>query len=283
MRSTCGISARLSRPISWLALGGIGLLLVGLVWDVAVHLLSPDLAAYEGESALAIPAHQATVVGVVLAVCGMFFMRGPGWRQGSVLVVRGVGLALIGSALILSATVWGVSGVHGSHSGGVRAAHVLADLLASPLNEAELPPGFAVQDVRSRPPSERLLASGAVGAVDIVVESPDAYNHIGFRVFPGATEAAHYFAPTSLGPTFAITGRSAVKGLVHPARCETYADSSQQPRLGWTDCLILVGNVVVVGSSAIEGDIGKGNSEHAALLADAGVAHLESILVHGHR
>jgi hypothetical protein len=63
---------RQARQLSfWLALIGGVVLVVGLVWDVVLHLADPKLAAYEGLSPLAIPAHLAFVTGCLLAILGV--------------------------------------------------------------------------------------------------------------------------------------------------------------------------------------------------------------------
>ena len=99
-----------------LVASGIVVELIGLAADVIVHAGNPDLAAHEGPTTLANPAHMLFLAGLVLSIVGV--VRGIALRAADHSVtrsnaVRGVGAVVVASVLA-AATMTGGAHAHPS-------------------------------------------------------------------------------------------------------------------------------------------------------------------------
>jgi hypothetical protein len=113
--------------------------------------------------------------------------------------------------------------------------------------------------------------------MNVFLRGPDLDGRIGYRVFPSDPDAAGYFSPADHGPGYVIVDRPTFEASGRPARCETYRYVSGETPVTATDCLLLAGSIVVVGTSAQEGDGDPRRAEQAALLARAGAEHLDRL------
>ena len=275
-----------------LALVGLAMMLLGVAWDVGLHAQDPEFATDAGIALWAVPAHQVVAAGALLAAISLSlsYVRHRTLRRARpprpvVRIVQALGVfGLACSALILVASgerarsafhIWLLGASAPTEAAALRLHY---RLLADPIDPQSIPNDFRLADVGPHLMTERLLAHRAVAGVNVFLQGPDLSDRIGYRIFSSATDAAGYFQPVDLDRSFTLVSRSIPTDTAQPARCETYRYSVEGTGIIGTDCLLLVGDVVVIGTAAREGNSGLEQTARAEGLAKIGAEHLDKLI-----
>ena len=187
--------------------------------------------------------------------------------------------------LIGNAYVFGNSRVHGSsQQQGNRNSTVLLTqfavahlqyiaLLNSAVSSSELPRGFtSVQRLVAFVPSSEDTKFQAVVGVSSSPTGPDSEDNFGFVVLPTAVDAQAEFKDQQGSNNFTVPGSS------YPSTCYSGSNSSANPAYGFTQCVMLVGNIYLYGNSRVYGSAQQGNRNSATALAQLAAAHLQKAL-----
>ncbi|MGI8554138.1 MAG: hypothetical protein ACR2PL_25630 [Dehalococcoidia bacterium] len=157
---------------------------------------------------------------------------------------------------------------------------IYASLLAAPFADNEFPNGFSGAKVSQGTLDPMTAMYNAIGQVNVDLSGPDAGDAIGYVIFADAAGArADFAAPPVVPANTQITDMFSLGGFAFPVLVYTAAvsDASGTPVGGLSICGVLVDTAVVVGISAQPGNVASGSTDNACLLAEAAVAHLQSI------
>jgi hypothetical protein len=144
-------------------------------------------------------------------------------------------------------------------------------LLNQPFLAGELPSRFTSPRVSAKDPPALAKSKQAIGQVDVDMNGPDTVNDITYIVFPTAADAKAYFEEPESVEIVLPTG------FTFPAECGSTSVESGGRKFGYTGCFVLIDNVVLAGSSLVEGTSPRGNMDNALALARAGLAHLQKV------
>jgi hypothetical protein len=167
----------------------------------------------------------------------------------------------------------------GGSSSNAAAQQLYRQLLRTPVVESELPAGFTQPRTGSLDPGTGPKSFGAVGAVAVDVHGPDSGNGIAYTVYPSAADARRGFDHRVPSASAAFHTTDTPTDFGYPAQCFNLTGTTNGQQYGATNCIVLVGNVEVAGTSAIAGSGDQGDVDVAAALARAGIGHL--LLVQG--
>jgi len=173
--------------------------------------------------------------------------------------------------------------VSGGAAGGAptqATSSLLQLLLTTPMQAAELPPGYTAL----RPfqlPAITGAGTSALGVVRVTVNGPHTagtVEYIAYYVYASPADAAAAFAQAKAaanGP--AVTASGTPDGFNVPAftvSLPTEDPSTPGVRDGESDCIAVTGSVVVDAVSLLPGDGTSGDEAAACALAQSGIAHV---------
>jgi hypothetical protein len=150
-------------------------------------------------------------------------------------------------------------------------------LLKAAFKSGELPSGFTSPDVQKY---ESSYAKGfnVLGTVLVETNGPDADNAIFYYVFNNGDDAKTFYTDGTTSRSEGTTAFFAPSGFNQPAGCERLNGTSSGTAFGLTRCYVLVGNVVVMGTSYVEGaNLQGGKDANAITITHAGITHLQSV------
>jgi hypothetical protein len=151
-------------------------------------------------------------------------------------------------------------------------------LLATPFDDAELPPGFSGAQLQDVPIEAAGAAAGELANIDLTVErGPDPINARAYTFYTTADQAQTALSGVLLaaGLNVQVAEVLALKGYGVPA---TYiACVLLDPPTGVSACALQVGSIIVAAYSAAPNQA-SGNPDNACGLAVAMQAHLQRLL-----
>jgi hypothetical protein len=158
----------------------------------------------------------------------------------------------------------------------LKPADLYRALLTAAFPDSALPKGFTNADVSEGTLEDDIKQYNPVGEVDVEVTGPDVVDFISFAVFNNDADAKSHFDKGKF-QDLQVTGNFPAPDLPTPNKCLTGRSSDSSDQIGASFCIVLVGNVEVLGGSAVTDNTKQGKNENAIALADAAVKHLKEI------
>ena len=152
------------------------------------------------------------------------------------------------------------------------ADELVARLLGGDSPFPVLPSGYRVETTETS--RDDATGSGAQRVVAYQLAGPDLRNAVTFYIYEDAQAARDGYS--NLTAVRRIRGE-AISGLPYPAKTISYAEPDRSA--GYTIIYVWAGQTVIEAISGLAVETPAGEFTHAFELAEAGIAHLEDVLI----